>query len=135
MKDNRSTFAIKFMLGFPIVGIVWTCIIYFLSDSGNFNFNIAFWIGGIGVALGFSCIISQYAYTFIFKSWNVLIRFIDICITWATLPLFYFFLFTPFAFALRFFGKATMKKTSPQSTTFWKTVNPPSSIKQYLRQF
>lgn len=136
MKNRKNIFfAIKLIVGFPIAGIVWTFLIYYFSGTEIPNFKIAYWIGGIGVTLGFSCILSHCAFTLIFKIWNLLIRCIDLCIIWMTLPFFYYFLFTPFAFALRFFGKATMKKTSPQSTTFWKTVRQPSSLKQYLRQF
>jgi hypothetical protein len=123
------------MISFPIAGLVWTFLIYFFSGAESLNFNIAYSIGGVGVALGAFCILSQNAYSLIFEFWNLLIRFIDLCITWTTLPLFYYLLFTPFAFALRFFGKAAMKENRPQSTTFWKTVNPSASLKQYLRQF
>ena len=134
---NRENFlfALKLIIGFPIAGLVWTFLIYFLSGAESLNFNIAYCIGGVGVALGALCMLSNFAYSLIFKLWNLLIYFIDLCITLTTLLLFYYFLFTPFAFALRIFGKATMKKNSPQNTTFWKSVNPPSSLKQYLRQF
>ena len=136
MKNRENfLFAIKFIIGFPIAGLVWTFLIYYFSGTESLNFNIAYWIGGFGVALGVLCMLSNYAYSLIFKLWNLLIYFIDLCITWTTLPLFYYFLFTPFAFAIRIFGKAAMKENRPQSTTFWKTVNPPSSLKQYLRQF
>ena len=136
MKNRENfLFAIKFIIGFPIAGLVWTFLIYYFSGTESLNFNIALWIGGTGGTLGVLCMLSQNAYSLIFEFWNLLIRFIDLCITWTTLPLFYYFLFPPFAFALRFFGKAAMKKMRPQSTTFWKTVNPPSSLKQYLRQF
>ena len=136
MKNHENIiFSVKLLFGFPIAGFVWTFLIYFFSGAENPNFKIAYWVGGIGVALGAMCILSKYAHTLIFKLWNFLIRFIDICITWTTLPLFYFFLFTPFAFILRIFGKADIKKTNPQRATFWKTINSPSSLKQYLRQF
>jgi hypothetical protein len=132
---ENSFFALKLVIGFPIAGLVWTFLIYFFSGAESLNFNIALWIGGTGVALGVLCMLWQNAYSLIFKIWNLLIQFIDLCITWTTLPFFYYFLFTPFAFALRIFGKASMKKNCTQSTTFWKNVNPPSSLKQYLRQF
>ena len=134
-KHVNNLFAIKLIVGLPIAGLVWTFLIYYFSGAESLNFKIAYWIGGIGVALGALCILSHNAYTLIFKLWNLLIRFIDFCITWTTLPFFYYFLLTPFAFALRIFGKAAMKKKMPQSTTFWKIVNPPTSPKQYLRQF
>jgi hypothetical protein len=136
LKNRKNIFfAIKLIVGFPIAGIVWTFLIYYFSSAEIPNLKIAYWIGGIGVTLGVLSILSRHTYTLIFKIWNLLIRCIDLCIIWMTLPFFYYFLFTPFAFALRFFGKATMKKTSPQKTTFWKTVRQPSSLKQYLRQF
>ena len=132
---ENSFFALKLVIGFPIAGLVWTFLIYYFSGKESLNFYIAYWIGGTGVALGAICILSHKAYSLIFKFWNLLIHVIDLCITWTTLPLFYYLLFTPFSCTLRFFGKAAMKNMRPQSTTFWKTVNPPSSLKQYLRQF
>ena len=122
-------------MGFPLAGLVWTFLIYYFSDVETPNFKIAYVVGGIGIALSIMCILSQCAYVIIYKLWNRLIHLIDFLVTWITLPLFYYFLFTPFSFVLRFFGKAEMKKMSPQSTTFWKTVNPSSSLKQYFRQF
>lgn len=136
MKNREDIlFSVKLILGFPITGLAWTFLIYFFSGAESPNFKITYWIGGIGAGLGAMCMLSKYAYTLIFKLWNFLIRFVDICITWTTLLLFYFFLFTPFAFILRIFGKADMRKASLQSKTFWKTINSPSSIKQYFRQF
>ena len=136
MKNRKNIFfAFKLIFGFPVAGIVWTFLIYYFSGSEIPKFKIAYWIGGVGATLGSLCILSQFSYNLIYKLWVNLIHFIDICITWITLPLFYFFLFTPFALILRCFGKACMKKTSPSDTTFWKVVNPPSSLKQYLRQF
>ena len=136
MKNREHIlFSVKLILGFPIAGLVWTFLIYFFSDAESPNFKIAYWIGGIGIGLGAMCIISQSVYILIFELWNLLIRFIDIFVTWVTLPIFYYFLFTPFAFILRIFGKADMRKASLQSKTFWKTINSPSSIKQYFRQF
>ena len=142
LEDNRNLenrkkilFSIKLLFGFPVVGLVWTMLIYYFSDTESPNFRIAYWIGGIGSTLGILCILSKCAYSKIFKFWNILIRFFDTCITWITLPLFYYFLFTPFSIVLRFCGKAAMKKKDPTNNTFWKTVKPPSSIKQYFRQF
>ena len=95
----------------------------FFSGSEVPNLKIAYWVGGVGVALGAFCIFSRHAYCLIFKLWNAFIRFIDLCITWTTLPFFYYFLLTPFAFVLRIFGKTSMKKTNPQCTTFWRKSN------------
>ena len=65
-----------------------------------------------------------------------LIKFlIDTTITWLTLPLFYFLVFTPFALLLRAIGKADMKHPNKNLPSYWKNTDQPTSPKQYLRQF
>ena len=135
MENNRPAFALKLILGFPLVGIVWTCIIYLLSDSEYLNFNIAYWIGGIGLSIGVLCIVSKGIFQIVWCLWNKIIFLIDITITWLTLPLFYFLIFSPFAILLRMFGKADIKHPKNNLQSYWKDVEQPSSAKQYLRQF
>ena len=135
MANKRSAFALKLILGFPLVGIVWTCIIYFLSDSERLNFNIAYWIGGIGISSGVLCLLSKGIFQIVWCLWNKIIFLIDITITWLTLPLFYFLIFSPFAILLRMFGKADIKHPKNNLQSYWKDVEQPSSAKQYLRQF
>jgi len=135
MVNKRSAFALKFILGFPFVGIFWTCIIYFLSDSGQLNFNIAYWIGGIGISIGALCLLLEGFFQIVWWLWNKIIFLIDTTITWLTLPLFYFLVFTPFALLLRAIGKADMKHPNKNRPSFWKNTDQTSSAKQYLRQF
>ncbi|MDC3335180.1 hypothetical protein OAV71_01610 [Opitutales bacterium] len=135
MENKRSAFALKLILGFPLVGIVWTCIICFLSDSRQLNFSIAYWIGGIGISIGVLCLLSKGIFQIVWWLWNKIIFLIDTTITWLTLPLFYFLVFTPFALLLRAIGKADMKHPSKNRPSFWKNTDQPSSAKQYLRQF
>ncbi len=135
MENNRPAFAIKLILGFPLVGIVWTCIIYFLFDSGHLNFNIAYWIGGIGISFGVLCLLSKSVFQIVWWLWNKIIFLIDTTITWLTLPLFYFLVFSPFALLLRAIGKADMKHPNKNLPSYWKEADQPSSAKQYFRQF
>ena len=135
MANKRSAFALKLILGFPLVGIVWTCIIYFLSDSERLNFNIAYWIGGIGISSGVLCLLSKGIFQIVWCLWNKIIFLIDTTIAWLTLPLFYFLVFSPFALLLRAFGKADMKHPNKNLPSYWKKVDQPSSAKQYFRQF
>ena len=135
MANKRSAFALKLIIGFPLVGIVWTCIIYFLSDSGYLNFNIAYWIGGIGISTGALCLLSKSVFQIIWWLWNKIIFLIDTTIIWLTLPLFYFVIFSPFAVILRMFGKADMKHPNNNLQSYWKDVEQPTSARQYLRLF
>ena len=134
-KEETRVFATKLMLGFPIVGLVWTCLIYFFSNSNTFNLNIAYWIGSVGIAAGLLCLISPMMNALIWTVWNRLIAIIDTVITWSTLPIFYYIFFCPFALLIRFFGKATMQNQNENKVTFWKDVAENTSKKQYLRQF
>ena len=134
-KEETRVFATKLMLGFPIVGLVWTCLIYFFSNSNTFNLNIAYWIGSVGIAAGLLCLISPMVNALIWTVWNRLIAIIDTVITWSTLPIFYFIFCCPFAMLIRFFGKANMQNQNKNKVTFWKDVAENTSKKQYLRQF
>ena len=135
LENTRTAFALKLILGFPLVGIVWTCIIYFLSDSGQLNFNIAYWIGGSGISVGILCLISKGIFQIVWWLWNKIIFLVDTTITWLTLPLFYFLVFSPFALILRAIGKADMKHPNKNLPSYWTDSDQPSSVKQYFRQF
>ena len=132
---ERLQFSLKLILGFPIVGVIWTAIIYFLSDTSRLNFNIAYWIGGIGIVLGMLCLMNLSIFRLTSWLWHKLIFLIDTAITWLTMPIFYYLVFSPFALILRVLGKANMKKMSPNKETFWQEIKQPNSSKQYLRQF
>ncbi len=135
MEMNRSAFALKLIVGFPLVGFFWTFIIFFLSNSETFNFNIAYFIGGIGVSLGLLCLSSKGIFQFAWRCWQKLILIIDTTITWLTLPIFYYLIFSPFALLLRLLGKANMKHPNKNLSSYWKDAERPNSLKQYLRQF
>ena len=135
MANKRSAFALKLILGFPLVGIVWTYIFYSLSDSGQLNFHIAYWIGGIGISIGVLCLGSKSIFQIVWWFWNKIIFLVDTTITWLTLPLFYFLVLTPFALLLRAIGKADMKHPNKKLKSYWKDTDQPSSAKQYFRQF
>ena len=135
MKNNRQAFAFKLIIGFPLAGIIWTFIIYFVSASGQLNFNIAYLIGGMGISVGALCLVSKNVSKIVSLFWNKFILLIDTTITWFTLPLFFFIIFSPFALLLRAFGKAGMKLPTKNQPSYWKDVDQQKSVKQYFRQF
>ena len=134
-QEERLRFSLKLIFGFPVVGVIWTVIIYFLSDTSKLNFNIAYWIGGIGIFLGMLCLINESIFRFTSWLWHKLVFLIDTAITWLTLPIFYYLIFSPFALILRVLGKVNMKKMSPNKETYWQPVRQSDDKKQYLRQF
>ena len=132
--NNKTEFAGKIIIGFPVIGIVWTYLIFWLTDAHSPDFWIAYGVGGIGLALGIFCLLSTTFYHLISKLWEKLVSFLDLVVTWITLPLFYYFIFSPFAVVIRIFGKATLNKKNKKAT-FWVDVSPTTSLKQYFRQF
>jgi hypothetical protein len=132
---DQVCFALQFILGFPLVGILWTFLIFYFSNSEKLNFQIAYWIGGVGLAIGIFCLLSSSCFHLISSIWHKLEFCINTFITLTTLSLFYYLLFSPFAYLLRGFGKATMKESSKNKTSFWNDVKQPSSLERYLRQF
>ena len=134
-QKQRLRFSLKLIIGLPIVGVIWTSIIYFLSDTSKLNFNIAYWIGGIGIFLGILCLINESIFRLTSWLWHKLVFLIDTTITWLTLPIFYYLIFSPFALILRVLGKVNMKKMSPNNETYWQPVRQSDDNKQYLRQF
>ena len=134
-KPDNIKFAFKLILGFPIVGLIWTCIIYLFSNSNTFNFNIAYCVGGAGIAVGSLCLISPLINKQICSLWCSFIVVIDTIITWSTLPLFYYIILFPFALLIRTFGKASMRNPDRTKVTFWTDLPENTSKKQYLRQF
>ena len=131
---ERFFFCIKFIVGFPLVGITWTGLIFYFSHSESLNFKIAYWFGSIGIALGLSCLIFQNFYRLIQKTWNKIIILLDVLITWTILPIFFYALLTPFGLILQIFGKAKMKSKS-HNKSFWIEIEQPKSKSRYLRQF
>lgn len=135
MENNKISFAFKLILSFPFVGILWTWVIYFISDTNSLNFNIAYWIGGLGVSVGLLCLVSKSIYRVVFYLWCKIISVLDTAITWISLPVFYYLIFSPFALLIRLTGKASMNQPCKNKSTYWKYSEQPSSEKQYLRQF
>jgi hypothetical protein len=130
----RFFFCLKFIVGFPLVGLIWTGLIFYFSDSKSLNFRIAYWIGSIGISLGLSCLIFQNVYQLIRKTWDKIIILVDTLITWIILPIFFYTLFSPYGFMLQILGKAKMKSKSHKKS-FWIDIEHPKSKSQYFRQF
>jgi hypothetical protein len=84
----------------------------FYPTPDNLTFNIAYWIGGIGISHWCSLPFIKRIFFKLFGGFGIKLYFLLIpTITWLTLPLFYFLLFTPFALLLRAVGKADMKNS------------------------
>ena len=134
-KEERQSFALSLIIGFPIIGCIWTFIVKYFNSADQWNFYVLGIIGGLGVSLGCLSYLSKSFGNGTWKFWHILIFFIDKIIIWTLLPVFFYTLLSPYAYVLRLLGKSGLKKLDPNSKTYWKDVDQPDSTKRYLQQF
>jgi hypothetical protein len=134
-KEERQNFALRLIIGFPIIGGVWTVIVKCLNSSDQWNFYVLGIIGGLGVSLGCLSYLSKSFGNGTWKVWRIFTLFIDKIIIWTLLPVFFYTLLSPYAYVLRLLGKSGLKKLDPNSKTYWEDVDQPDSTKRYLQQF
>ena len=130
-------FSVKLLLSFPIAGLFWTFLIYFLGDENNLNWRIFGWIGGIGISVAIASLLSFRVGHLVWILWFSAVVTIDKLIVWATLPIFFLLLFSPYAAVVHLFRKKSLRKTisNKESKTYWLDEKPIKSEYQYFRQF
>ena len=134
-KEERQSFALRLIIGFPIIGCVWMFIVKYFNSADQWNFYVLGIIGGLGVSLGSLSYLSKCFANGTWKIWRIFILFIDKIIIWTLLPIFFYTLLSPYAYVLRLLGKSGLKKLDPNSKTYWEDVDQPDSTKRYLQQF
>ncbi len=134
-KKERQSYALRLIIGFPIIGCVWMFIFKYFNSAAQWNFYVLGIIGGLGVSLGCLSYLSKSFGNGTWKMWRILILLIDKIIIWTLLPLFFYTFLSPYAYVLRLLGKSGLKKLAPNSKTYWQDVDQPDSIKRYLQQF
>ena len=134
-KEERQSFALRLIIGFPIIGCIWTFIVKYFNSADQWNFYVLGIIGGLGVSLGCLSYLSKPFGNSTWKVWRILIFLMDKIIIWTLLPVFFYTLLSPYAYVLRLLGKSGLKKLDPNSKTYWEDVDQPDSTKRYLQQF
>lgn len=130
-------FSLKLLLSFPIAGLFWTFVIYFLGNENFLDWRIFGWIGGIGISVAIASLLSFAVGHLVWILWFSAVVIIDKLIVWATLPVFFLLLFSPYATVVRLFRKKSLIKTlaNKESKTYWLDEKPIKSEDQYFRQF
>ena len=134
-KEERQSFALRLIIGFPIIGCVWMFIVKYFNSADQWNFYVLGIIGGFGVSLGSLSYLSKCFANGTWKIWRIFILFIDKIIIWTLLPVFFYTFLSPYAYVLRLLGKSGLKKLEPNGKTYWEDVDQPDSTKRYLQQF
>lgn len=133
-KEIKST-SLRLLFGLPIVGLIWTVIIRVFGESQEMNWYVLGGFGFVGLSIGTLSLLLPAIGRITYFAWHLLINLIDQIIIWTTLPLFYYFIFYPYALLIRLFGKSKLQgRTLPQSS-YWENVEQSKSNRRYIQQF
>ena len=134
-KDLIRGVAIKLLFGLPVAGFIWTIIFRYVGSSELWNWKILLIFSFIGLFLGGVSLISNNCGIIVFKFWKSLIFLIDKIVTWTSLSIFYYLIFSPYSLLVQYSGKSKFCRTKNQHSSYWKNVSQKKSIKRYLQQF
>ncbi|MDA9119380.1 hypothetical protein N9J83_04480 [Opitutales bacterium] len=133
-KEIRST-SLRFLVGLPIVGLIWTTIIRVFGESQEMNWYVFGGFAFFGLSIGTLSLLVPAFGRVTYFAWHLLINLIDQIIIWTSLPLFYYVIFCPYSLLIRFFGKSKLKERTYPESSYWKNIEQTKSNRRYIQQF
>lgn len=133
---ERKKFAKSFMIGFPIIAIIFLLLGWVKTGRPQTNINLALWIGCCGFAAGvIFYLIPQIASPF-YVVWYFIASCIGFVVSNLIMALFYYLVLTPFGLIRRLFSKDSFPKTFDRNAkTYWKDAKQVDDPSQYYKQF
>jgi hypothetical protein len=126
-------FALTMIIGMPIVGAIWTAIIWWSQDILNL------WICGAFASFGATvCIltlVSNPVGRVIYIIWHTLAAIIETVISFVSTLLMYFLTILPIGLIMRLFGRKPLPILDEKQKSYWKEHKEPEDLKRYFRQY
>ena len=132
--DERRRFGITLVIGFPLAGLVWFFMVWLVKDDWILEIPAIFATIGIvgGGALAASPSIGRVPYIV----WHLLIRAIEMSITYLLLLILFFLVITPIGLLRRFrTNGALSKRIDRNRSSYWADIEKVDDLAQYYRQF
>lgn len=127
-------FTLTMLIGMPIVGAIWTGIIWWSQDVLNVYILFSFSVFG-----AFICIlafISKGAGRMAYIVWHTLAAVIEAIISLLSTFIMYWLTIVPIGLFMRLFGRKPLPLTFDRSTkSYWEKYQEPEDIKRYFRQY
>jgi hypothetical protein len=126
-------FALTMIIGMPIVGTIWTGIIWWSQDILNL------WIFGAFASFGATvCILtllSKAVGRIIYIIWHTLAAIIETVISFVSTLLMYFLTILPIGLIMRLIGRKPLPILDEKQKSYWKEHQEPEDLKRYFRQY
>jgi hypothetical protein len=127
-------FALTMLIGMPVVGAIWTGIIWWSQDV--LNPWILAWFSALGVSVCILTFLSQGAGRKAYIGWHTLAALIEAIISLLSTFIMYWLTIVPIGLVMRLFGRKPLPLTFDRSTpSYWKEYQEPEDIKRYFRQY
>lgn len=129
---------LRLVILFNLAGIIWFLILEFINESSRQNnLNVFYIFSLIGISIGIPSLFFKKFGQIVSHGYKKLVCIFDTIIIWTSMPLFYYLIFSPYAFLLQCFGKANMnsKHNKGNLKSTWTDINYKENPKNYFRQF
>lgn len=127
-------FAWTLLAGMPVVGALWTAIIWWSQDHWNGWIFIVFASVG-GVAWGLS-LMSKRTGRAIYLVWHWLGAIIEATIRFISTWIMYYLTLVPIGLIMRLFGRKPLPLAFDRNKkTYWKDCQETKDLKRYFRQY
>ena len=131
-RDLRK-FAFTMIVGMPIVGAVWTGIIWWSQDILNLWILGSFAIFGATVCS--VTLLSRSADRIIYIFWHTLAAIIETIISFVSTLLMYLLTILPIGIIMRIIGRKPLTQLDKKAGTYWKESKETTDLKRYFRQY
>ena len=131
--SDLKKFALTMIIGMPIVGLIWTGIIYWTAEVWNFWIFGAFAAFGALVCLG--TLASSALGRILYIVWHTLAAIIEAVISFVSTLLMYILTILPIGLIMRLFGRKPLTVLDKEASSYWKDCKESKDLKRYFRQY
>lgn len=132
-RKELKKFALTMLIGMPIVGLIWSGIIYWTGQIWNFWIFGAFALFGVLVCLG--TWISAPLGRVLYIAWHTLAAIIEAVISFVSTLLMYVLTILPIGLIMRLFGRKPLTVLDKEASSYWKHCQKTTDLKRYFRQY
>ena len=133
--QDRKAIAKKLLFFSPILGLVWTSILFFTGVHETWSWFLWASISITGCSTGLLGFFSITLGNLICSVWFILLTFIDKLIIWTVLPIFFYLILSPYSILVRVFRKNDFQESRRGKSSYWHDAESPKEVERYLGQF
>jgi hypothetical protein len=133
--QDRKAIAKKLLFFSPILGLVWTSILFFTGVHETWSWFLWASISITGCSIGLLGFFSITLGNLICSVWFILLTFIDKLIIWTVLPIFFYLILSPYSILIRMFRKNSFQEVKKSKLSYWHDAESAKTAERYLRQF